>query len=337
MKRLGSEIPLYTDRIGPAQPWQDNWLAFSNGRAALAWLLDKCDIKSTVSVCAYTCPSVPIFLRNRGMDVSIYDVGDNPIISRCIILPALFGSLPWLKYEDYAPLTVVDVAQTAFGHVDFKIPRHGVVLSCPRKCTELADGAVLAISDSIGGWHTAIDGLPIAENAASAKIIARGMMDRPSCDRLHWNKYSERKWPTTPHRMSDPSRAMLERLDREWHRNTRQRNADSLAMYLWTPRRQMWTWKIAAPAPFCFPIFVGNPDEIIAELKPQNIFLTRLWSDAEHDPKLHPNAAWMAAHLVSLPVDQRHDVNDMERIAKAVLAVAKPPPDPPEGMRRFVA
>src|SRR5258708_11663001 len=130
MKRLGSEIPLFTDRIGPAQPWQDNWLAFSNGRAALAWLFDQYEaLISTVSVCAYTCPSVPKFLRARGMDVSFFDVGAEPALSRCIIVSALFGSAPWLSYENYAPLTIVDAAQTAFGHIDFKMPRHGAVLS----------------------------------------------------------------------------------------------------------------------------------------------------------------------------------------------------------------
>ncbi len=48
MKRIGGEIPFYVDRIVSGQSWPDNWLGFSNGRAAMAWLFDQLPLLSTV-------------------------------------------------------------------------------------------------------------------------------------------------------------------------------------------------------------------------------------------------------------------------------------------------
>src|SRR5262249_45637927 len=78
------------------------------------------------------------------------------------------------------------------------------------------------------------------------------------------------------------------------------------------------------PAPFSLPIFVGDRDELLDRLAAARIFATALWPKAERDRSRHPAADWCARHLVSLPVDQRHDGADMQRIAAAVNAFARP-------------
>jgi hypothetical protein len=84
------------------------------------------------------------------------------------------------------------------------------------------------------------------------------------------------------------------------------------------------------------PVFVRDPGALIAELKTQRIFAARLWPDSERDPARHPAAAFMVSHLVSLPVDQRHEVSDMKRIAAAVMHGAVPPPALPPALRRMI-
>src|SRR5262245_20984140 len=164
-RRIGGEIPAFSDRFGERLHWHREWLAFSHGRGALGWLLERIGVRSALA-CAYTCPTVPEFLRARGIRLDLFDVGASlgDIVSqarrlpapRMVLAPAMFGSPPWLDVPrlarslDGTGCVVVDAAQTAFGHVDYAPPRGGAVLSCPRKTTALADGAVLRVAAGLG-------------------------------------------------------------------------------------------------------------------------------------------------------------------------------------------
>ena len=188
-RRLGGELPAFTDKLGPLQEWQPNWLPFSHGRAALAWWLQRQPARS-VAICAYLCPSVPTFLRKRSLAIGTYDVGaDVKEISalvhqlpspRLVLVPALFGSSPWLDINslvgklDSTDRVIIDAAQSAFGHVEFAPPAGGAVLSCPRKPTSLTDGAILAASTMIGAREE-IDQLPVAAFSAAMKAAARAL------------------------------------------------------------------------------------------------------------------------------------------------------------------
>lgn len=339
-RRIGGEMPAFSDRLGATQAWQPNWLPFSHGRAALAWLLERWGIRSA-TVCAYTCPSVPTFLQRRGLPLGLFDVGTSldEIMKlarafptpRMIILPALFGVEPWIASDRLTvPLNadefiVIDAAQTAFGHIDFPLPGRGAILSCPRKTTALADGAVLAVPDELGSIADIRD-LPIARTAASLKAAARALWATNDSKfeqlALDFNRASEGSWPDTPHRMNDESQVIFERLDRQWHADIRRRNRNTLAKAI---RGRITIWSPDDGTPFSLPVFVGNRDAVLLHLREQRIFATALWPDASHDPARYPVAAWFARHLISLPVDQRHTPMDMERVAETILAVAERP------------
>src|SRR5262249_28760407 len=137
----------------------------------------------------YTCPSVPNFLRRVSIELSFFDVGASlhEIVSlalglpgpRLVIVPVLFGSPPQPNPSQLArtlatsAIVVVDAAQTAFGHRDFAAPPSGATLSCPRKVTGLADGAILALGR--GTKPGAIRGLPVAREAAAWKYAAHAL------------------------------------------------------------------------------------------------------------------------------------------------------------------
>jgi hypothetical protein len=340
--RLGGELPLFADRLGERRALARNWLAFSHGRAALAWLIERRKPKSAL-VCAYTCPTVPAFLRRAGVTPSLFDVGASAedVVAltkqmpapRLLLLPALFGSAPWLDAGKVAKLlgrsatVVIDAAQTAFGHRDFRPPVGGATLSCSRKTTALADGAILALGRGLP--VRSIARLPFAQEATAWKYAARALWAtaKPNFElqALESNRFSEGAWPDDPHRISDTSLALFERLDTDWHRSVRRRNAKALADAL---AGKIPAWITGDATPFSLPIFVRDPDALIAELKTQRIFATRLWPDSEHDPARHPAAAFMVSHLVSLPVDQRYETNDMKRIATAVPRSLDPPARP---------
>ena len=337
--RIGGELPAFSDRFGDASKWQSNWLGFSHGRAALAWLLDGYDIESAL-VCAYTCPTVPAFMRRKGLPIGFFDIGADEqkvaeiaatLPAPCVaLLPALFGMPPWIDARRLqarlpaASLIVIDAAQTAFGHADFNAPARGAVLSCPRKSTSLPDGAVLALGKRLrvgaGVARLPTADAPAAMKAAARAIWAAGDVKSESIA-IRYSHLSEKSWPDAPHRMSGLSLALLKKLDRTWHVARRRRNRQVLAKLL---AGQVALWKSSDGVPFNLPIFVRNRGATLAALRKKRIFASALWPDAKHDPKRHPLASWMARHLISLPVDQRHDEADMRRVADAVLRVAQP-------------
>jgi hypothetical protein len=349
--RLGGELPLFADRPGKRRVWAPNWLGFSHGRAALAWLIERRRPKSAL-ICAYTCPTVPAFLRRAGVAPLLFDVGASAqnIVAlaeqlpapRLVMLPALFGNPPWLDPNSVAKMlgrtaiVVIDAAQTAFGHRDFRPPSGGATFSCPRKTTALADGAVLALGRGVPA--RSIARLPVAHEAAAWKYAARSLWATAKPDfesqALEFNRISEAAWPDRPHRMSDASRVLIESMDADWHRATRRRNAKTVAEAL---AGKIPAWASTSGVPFSLPIFVRDPGALIEELKTQRIFATRLWPDSEHDPDRQPAAAYMVSHLVSLPVDQRHEQSDMKRIAATVLRRPDPPSGPmPLALRHMV-
>ncbi|MBM3505984.1 MAG: hypothetical protein FJX65_19275, partial [Alphaproteobacteria bacterium] len=73
--RLGGELPAGADGA-PVAPWSlpSDVLAFSHGRAALAWLHASRGPFRSVLHAAYTCPSVPDFLDRLGLARDAFDV-----------------------------------------------------------------------------------------------------------------------------------------------------------------------------------------------------------------------------------------------------------------------
>lgn len=350
--RIGGEIPAFCDRFAETPSWSPNWLPFSNGRAALAWLADGRPPRA-VLLCAYTCPTVAELFRRRGLPIGYFDVGagideiarlgaglPGPLM---VVVPVLFGAPPWLDTGALArslgdsDVILVDAAQTAFGHIDFPVPPRGAVLSCPRKTTSLPDGAILAVGEERDGVDATsalpVALLPLAMKAAARALWATGQPELED-EAIRLSRLSEAAWPQTPHRMSDHSRVLLRHLDRSWHRRSRCANRAALMAAL---RLDLPVWMDPGPAPFSLPVFAENRDEVVGRLRASRMFVTALWADAEREPRFHPAADWCARHVVNVSVDQRHDASDMRRIAGALNKLARPAAAVPEILRPRVA
>jgi hypothetical protein len=337
-KRIGSELLADSDKLGRRIPLPDDCLAFSHGRAALAWLLETFHFRSAL-FCAYTCPVVPKFFRAKGLNIDYFDVGEltGQVLYRAlmlspprlILLPALFGQPPWVSRAEMLPylepedLVIIDAAQTAFGHLYFEPP----VFSCPRKRLAINDGAVLRL---VGGvqYRNKLKGLPVPIMAHALKAAARKLWAEDKDDeafRLH--KLSEDSWQNTPMRMTDSSLEHLECVDQNHHIMTRKHNFAYLTkclnnLIVQTSAATFEEKDEDVPfrgVPFSLPLMVGDPDGLVTTLAKERIYLTRLWPDTEYKQE-HRQAEQLAQHLVSLPVDQRHDEYDMKRLADAVTA-----------------
>lgn len=72
-------------------------------------------------------------------------------------------------------------------------------------------------------------------------------------------------------------------------------------------------------APFSLPILVENRNEIQITLAKKGVYAPVLWPIDGNARRVCENSAYISDHMLSLPIDQRYNWDDMEDIAKIVL------------------
>ena len=336
-RRFGGTIPCGVDPIldRPAAFPDRNCLFFSHGRAALRWLVATRGPFEGALVCAYTWPTVPELLESLGLEIRLYDIGD-PSPARhlpagdgrwLILIPALFGTDPWLDTHALAgalgarAMVLVDAAQTAFRAVTLAPPPGGAVLSCVHKCTALGDGALLSL-DALptAAERQALERCPAADASSALRLKARAAFAKggqaSEAEALDLARQADALWPLTVCRMTDASKADLCRLDRATHDTLRQSNAARLADAI--KGRLTLAWQ-GDGVPFCLAVLSPSRDRFLERLRMRHVFATPLWRDARHDAARHPHAARCVRELVGLPVDQRYRPADMDILAQHVI------------------
>ena len=74
-------------------------------------------------------------------------------------------------------------------------------------------------------------------------------------------------------------------------------------------------------APFSLPILVENRDEVQKKLAQRGVYAPVLWPVADEARAICPVSAKMADKMLSLPIDQRYNYDDIEDIASIVLDI----------------
>ena len=74
-------------------------------------------------------------------------------------------------------------------------------------------------------------------------------------------------------------------------------------------------------APFSLPILVDNRDEVQKRLAQKGVYAPVLWPIADDARAICPVSAKMADMMLSLPIDQRYNYDDIEDIASIVLDI----------------
>lgn len=77
--------------------------------------------------------------------------------------------------------------------------------------------------------------------------------------------------------------------------------------------RKSWSF-----APFSLPILVDDRDNVQRLLAQNGVYAPVLWPICEDARNVCANSAFIADHMLSLPIDQRYDWDDMELIAEIV-------------------
>ncbi len=72
-------------------------------------------------------------------------------------------------------------------------------------------------------------------------------------------------------------------------------------------------------APFSLPILVENRDEFQHKLAQNGIYAPVIWPICYEARKVCPVSAYVSDNMLSIPIDQRYDWDDMEDIAKNII------------------
>lgn len=76
-------------------------------------------------------------------------------------------------------------------------------------------------------------------------------------------------------------------------------------------------------APFSLPILVENRDAIQKQLAQKGVYAPVLWPIDEKARKICEVSAYVSDHMLSIPIDQRYNYDDIEDIASIVLSTCK--------------
>lgn len=122
------------------------------------------------------------------------------------------------------------------------------------------------------------------------------------------------------HSISKTGKEMLAVLNGESIRYARQKNmAHILDLLKGKVESIPGIEKCLDGAPFSLPILIKNRDEVQQKLAKRGVYAPVLWPICDEARAVCPISARMADEMLSIPIDQRYNYDDIEDIAKIVL------------------
>lgn len=290
----------------------------------------------------YICPSVPAACRAEGFAVMYFP--DRPALVS-LDQPPLVASGDVVLYAHY------------FGRVNKAFDAWLQTMKGSRDWILIEDGVQAAYSEGIGlrgdfmiaslrKWWPAPDGAVLCSGKAlddmplmaadeqfvgmrtAAKLLRGG--NAPADEFLSLIEATEELLDQAPPRsISWTSRHLLNRCDPIPMTKARRTNWQSLQRTISVPLlvhagiSPLFSTLEPGEVPLAFPIKVANGrDKLRAYLAERRIYCPIHWILRDTE-SCTPNSRALSAELLSLPIDQRYDVNDMNRMVSALLEYCK--------------
>lgn len=311
---FGWEFPMSKRQF----PHEDGYLVASC-RGALQLLLLHVGKVSKVYIPYYTCDSVTNALDQIGVRREFYHVNDrlelaaHPVLgdNEYIVYTNYFGIkdgyIPELL-ELYGNHLIIDNAQALFAPAISGCHQ----IYSPRKFVGVSDGGILVSSVSIDTTR-----LPIAMRheycshllKRAEGLVSDGYSDFKASDHTLCDQ--------SLYRMSAITTSVLHSLDYDAIKHRRNQNFAYLHSRLASTNAQS---DIIADStcPMVYPYYVDDAETLRSSLISNQIFVAKYWPNVQEWCSSNDLEYQMCQHILPLPIDQRYDDENMERIIKII-------------------
>jgi len=350
MREFGSEHPAVLLPDGYFDTFKRygscTWLR--SGREALhlvALNLNPGKQKPVVLMPAYCCHSMVDPFEKAGWEVVYYRLNEDLTADADYLVQVLATANPkavltmnyygaastkeatrCIKSEMPACKVIEDFSHCTFALTDIFNPQVDYYVTSIRKSVGVCDGSVI-----------------ISRGAIDESYIEEGdtefVNSRRDCQRLKaeyaYSQCGEQKKAFYPelcrqeavldafegvHRISGTAQKMLGMLNGGMIRYARQQNMKHILDLLRGKVESVpGIEKCLAGAPFSLPILVKNRDEVQQKLAKRGVYAPVLWPVCDEVRAICPVSARMADEMLSIPIDQRYNYDDIEEITKIVL------------------
>lgn len=301
--------------------FHDSAIALNSARNCLRYLIELRDIRS-IWIPDYMCDAVHNTCRDCSIAVHTYQVNDKfePIFDFHIreqdylYLSDFFGQLTESQVAAAQAYSngklIVDEVQGFFRPA---WPDVDTLYTC-RKFFGVPDGAFLYTADE----RTLDDAL--AQDTSRTRV--KHLFGRLETTATEYYRAYERSEEAIGHLplscMSLTTDALLRRIDYDRVKRQREVNFSKLHEELGNVNRLRLNVPVG---PYMYPLFLDDAEKIRAELIQQKIYVPTLWPNVLNDAELESAAFSFARNILPLPIDQRYDCEDMDRILRILRSV----------------
>lgn len=316
---FGLELPYYADLYPEA-------LKYQSGRAAIRAVLESAGIER-VMLPAYICDSVIKAVVDSGamvetytLDASLYPE-DLPrhLPERCALLYVnYFGlcqkNISRLLVEIPGDRLIIDNSQALFAEHEDVL----ATIYSPRKFAGVPDGGLLRVSPTLNV------ALPMEEDKASIERM-RSLLIRMAYSAREgyadFQKIAISLKDTTPLVMSRLTQRLMKSIP--WDQMAKRRRENFIVMAQKLDAINDMHWELGEhDVPMCYPLTLRGRQisNIKSELVARNIFVPIYWQDAL--PRIKPDSieAVLTNETLFLPIDQRLECAQVEKIVGLVFA-----------------
>ena len=299
------ELPIYPELHA-------NAIALNSGRFCLEYIL-RCRHYEKVYVPYFTCDSAAEPIKKLGIPYEFYHINSEYHIADEISLndgEALMYTNYWGVQDAYCQQLAAKYGQQLMlddtqAYYSNTIDGIDTFYSC-RKFFGVPDGGYL-YTDAQTDFEIAQDE---SYTRMSSLIKRIDLSPEAGFHDFHATSAEFHKMPVK--RMSNFTKRMMNSIDYEHAAHRRIDNYNTLRQHL---GGKMLNY---GEIPMIFPYISEAGQKLRQNLIANKVFVAKYWPNVEEWAGDNSFEAWMANHILPLPIDQRYDIRDMERIVKII-------------------
>lgn len=319
-KPIGGYFELADRETADNFPHKDGIL-LNTGRNALEYILRSIkDIKS-IYLPYFTCEVVLEPIKKLGIPYNFYQInprfeiadriilseGDYIIVNNYYGIKDLYIRSLYARYGDHL---IVDCAQAFFAPIVTGIK---AFYSC-RKFVGVADGGIAYLGNEIGADVSLLEAEPTETHFDHLLIRKEKGAEAGFCN-YQANEAALDRQPIR--QMSELTKEALQHIDYDKIKQQRIRNWNTLNDALVATNMIQTPLTSDFECPMVYPYMVENGLELRKKLISEKIFVAKYW------PNVIPYDGFefeanLADKVVCLPLDQRYDIKDMNRIIEII-------------------